>query len=130
MTGPRPVDICFLRRKGNLRNWWRGTIMALSINGNYDETKRRWNFDLRGEIDISNAHQLRQQLDAAYGARPADIYLDLDNLSYIDSTGLGVIIAVYGTIRNKGHKTIIVNPKDNVKKLLRITSLDKVLIAE
>jgi anti-sigma B factor antagonist len=104
--------------------------MSLSINGNYDEAKNRWNFDLMGEIDISNAHQLRQQLDAAYTARPADIYLDLAKLSYIDSTGLGVIIAVYGAIRGKGHKTIILNPKDNVKKLLRITSLDKVLIAK
>jgi anti-sigma B factor antagonist len=104
--------------------------MSLSINGNYDKANKRWDFDLRGEIDISNAHQLRQQLEAAYKAHPADIYLDLEKLSYIDSTGLGVIIGVYGTIRDKGHKTIIVNPKDNVKKLLRITSLDKVLIAK
>jgi anti-sigma B factor antagonist len=88
----------------------------------------KWNFDLVGEIDISNAHQLKQQLEAAYAAHPTNIFLDLEHLSYIDSTGLGVIIGVYGSIRGKGHKTIIVNPKDNVKKLLRITSLDKVLL--
>jgi anti-sigma B factor antagonist len=104
--------------------------MSLSINGNYDEQNNRWNFDLVGEIDISNAHQLKQQLEAAYAAHPTNIYLDLARLSYIDSTGLGVIIGVYGTIRGNGHKTIIVNPKDNVRKLLRITSLDKVLIAQ
>jgi anti-sigma B factor antagonist len=103
--------------------------MSLSINGNYDETDNKWNFDLVGEIDISNAHQLKQQLETAYAAHPTDIYLDLERLSYIDSTGLGVIIGVYGTIRGDGHRTIIVNPKDNVRKLLRITSLDKVLIA-
>jgi anti-sigma B factor antagonist len=102
--------------------------MSLSINGNYDETESRWKIDLIGEIDISNADQLKQQLEAAYAANPADIYLDFKRLSYIDSTGLGVIIGVYGSIRGKGHKTIIVNPKDNVRKLLRITSLDKVLI--
>jgi anti-sigma B factor antagonist len=104
--------------------------MSLSINGNYDEKNDRWEFDLVGEIDISNAHQLKQQLEAAYAAHSTNIYLDLEHLSYIDSTGLGVIIGVYGTIRGSGHKTIIVNPKDNVRKLLRITSLDKVLIAQ
>jgi anti-sigma B factor antagonist len=103
--------------------------MSLSINGNYDKAGNRWNFDLHGEIDISNAHQLKQQLEAAYEVHPTDMYLDLEHLSYIDSTGLGVIIGVYGNIRGNGHRTIIVNPKDNVKKLLRITSLDKVLIA-
>jgi len=102
--------------------------MSLSINGNYDEARDQWNFDLIGEIDISNAHQLKQQLEAAYAAHSTNIYLDLEHLSYIDSTGLGVIIGVYGSIRGNGHKTIILNPKDNVKKLLRITSLDKVLI--
>ncbi|MDR2163435.1 MAG: STAS domain-containing protein, partial [Clostridiales Family XIII bacterium] len=89
--------------------------MSLSINGNYDEAKVRWDFDLHGEIDISNAHQLKQQLEAAYAATPADIYLDIEHLSYIDSTGLGVIIGIYGTIREKGHKTVVVNPKDNVR---------------
>ncbi|MDR2162404.1 MAG: STAS domain-containing protein [Clostridiales Family XIII bacterium] len=104
--------------------------MSLSINGNYDEQKKRWSFDLIGEIDISNAHQLRKQLEAAYDVHPSDIYLDLDKLNYIDSTGLGVIIGVYGAIRGNEHKTVILNPKDNVKKLLRITSLDKVLIEQ
>ncbi|MDR1293218.1 MAG: STAS domain-containing protein [Clostridiales Family XIII bacterium] len=102
--------------------------MSLSINGNYDEINDRWDFDLVGEMDISNAHQLKQQIETAYAAHATDIYLNLERLSYIDSTGLGVIIGVYGTIRGNGHKTIIVNPKDNVRKLLRITSLDKVLI--
>jgi anti-sigma B factor antagonist len=102
--------------------------MSLSINGNYDEVRNRWDFDLIGEIDISNAHQLKKQLETAYQAHGTNIYLDLAHLSYIDSTGLGVIIGVYGEIRGNGHKTIIVNPKDNIKKLLRITSLDKVLI--
>lgn len=83
-----------------------------------------------GEIDISNAHQLKQQLDAAYAEHPANIYLDLEKLGYIDSTGLGVIIGMYSAIKPDGHKTIIVNPKDNVRKLLRITSLDKVLIEQ
>jgi anti-sigma B factor antagonist len=104
--------------------------MSLSINGNYDEKNNKWDFGLVGEIDISNAHQLKQQLETAYEAHPANIYLDLERLSYIDSTGLGVIIGIYGTIRGAGYKTIIVNPKDNVRKLLRITSLDKVLIAQ
>jgi anti-sigma B factor antagonist len=104
--------------------------MSLSINGNYDESNDKWKFDLIGEMDISNAHQLKQQLETAYETHPADIYLDLEHLSYIDSSGLGVIIGVYGSIRSKDNKIIIINPRSNVKKLLRVTSLDKVLLEQ
>jgi anti-sigma B factor antagonist len=102
--------------------------MALTIHEAYDEGGNRWRFNLAGEIDISNAHQLQQKLESAYQTRPADLCLDLGGLGYIDSTGLGVIIAVYGNIKKNGHKMVVVNPRDNVKKLLRVSRLDKVLL--
>jgi anti-sigma B factor antagonist len=101
--------------------------MSLSINGNYNEGEIRWDFKLIGEVDIANAHYFKKQLETAYQQQQADIQIDLSDLSYIDSTGLGVIIGVYGAIKSKGNKVMLINPKENVKKLLRITSLDKVL---
>jgi anti-sigma B factor antagonist len=101
--------------------------MSLIINGNFDESESRWDFRLAGEIDISNALQLKNQLETAYKARAADIYINVGDLTYIDSTGLGIIIGLYGAMRGNGHRVVIQEPRENVKKLLKITNLDKIL---
>lgn len=53
--------------------------------------------------------------------------LHLEDLDYIDSTGLGVIIGTMGKMKEDNKQIILVNPKDNIKKLLSITNLDRIL---
>ena len=101
--------------------------MAYSVKGNFDKDLNQWLFDISGEIDISNAQHLKKELESAYALNKADIIANISELSYIDSTGLGAIISVYGKMKNGGHRIVLVEPKENVKKLLNITSLDKVL---
>lgn len=101
--------------------------MSFSINGSYADAEGRWRYILSGEVDIANAQQLKKELETAYSTRAADIEIDAGGLNYIDSTGLGVIIGVYGTMREGGHRIILTDVRDNVKKLLKITNLDKVL---
>ena len=101
--------------------------MAVSINGNYDEELDQWLFSVTGEVDISNAQQLKAELEEAYKQHEANFLIDVSEMNYIDSTGLGVIIGVYGQIRGSGHRIFLMEPRNNVKKLLSITSLDKVL---
>lgn len=101
--------------------------MALSINANNNSEIKTWEFSLVGEVDISNAHYFRKQLDTALAECKQNITIDLSGLNYIDSTGLGVIIGVYGAVKKDGFYVKVVNPKDNVKKLLVISGLDKIL---
>jgi anti-sigma B factor antagonist len=101
--------------------------MSLSVSGNFDKKEKIWIFDLLGDVDISNAHLLKRQLETAYEKKHANIAVNLSKLDYIDSTGLGVIIGTHGMMSAKGHRIILREPKENVKKLLRITNLDKVL---
>ena len=101
--------------------------MAYSVKGNFDEGLNQWFFEISGEIDISNAPQLKRDLESAYLQKPTDIIVNISNLAYIDSTGLGAIISVYGKMKSSGNRIVLTEPKDNVKKLLSITSLDKVL---
>ena len=101
--------------------------MAYHVKGNFDEGLNQWFFEISGEIDISNAPQLKKDLESAYSQNPTDIIVNVSNLAYIDSTGLGAIISVYGKMKSDGHRIVLTEPKDNVKKLLSITSLDKVL---
>jgi anti-sigma B factor antagonist len=101
--------------------------MALTINANNNTEKGVWEFKLIGEVDISNAHLFKKQLEAAITERKQNISIDLSELSYIDSTGLGVIIGAYGSIKKDGYGVKVANPRDNVKKLLNISGLDKIL---
>lgn len=102
--------------------------MSLSITKTFDETEKQWNINVNGEVDISNADEFRKELNDAYDNQPSNLIINLAGLSYIDSTGLGVIIGIFGKIKEKDHKISLVEPRDNVKKLLRITNLDKVLL--
>ena len=101
--------------------------MTLSINANNNTAEGVWEFSLVGEVDISNAHYFRKQLETALNECRQNITIDLAELNYIDSTGLGVIIGVYGSIKKDGLYIKVLNPKENVKKLLIISGLDKIL---
>ena len=101
--------------------------MGLSI-AVYDNTEECiWEIKPRGEIDISNAHILKTRLETALAGKKQSITIDLSELSYIDSTGLGVIIGTYSSIKEDGLKVIVINPKNSVKKLIAISGLDKIL---
>jgi len=101
--------------------------MALSINANNNTEIGVWEFKLVGEVDISNAHLFKKQLETALAEARQSITIDLAELNYIDSTGFGVIMGTYTSIKNDGLKIQVLNPKDNVKKLLNVTGMDKIL---
>ncbi|MCL2112070.1 MAG: STAS domain-containing protein [Clostridiales bacterium] len=101
--------------------------MAFSIGVNNNKEKSAWEIKLSGEVDISNAHLLKQQLDSSLAEAMQNIEIDAESLSYIDSTGLGVIIGTYGAIKKEGLWVKVANPRPNIKKLLNISGLEKVL---
>lgn len=101
--------------------------MALSINANNNTEAGVWEFKLVGEVDISNAHQFKKRMETALAEKRQSIVIDLSELLYIDSTGLGMIIGVYGSIKKEGLGVKVTNPRDNVKKLLNTSGLDKIL---
>lgn len=104
--------------------------MSLQMQSRYNEELDLWDLTAKGEVDISTAPKLREYLDGAYQEKKADIMLHLDELTYIDSTGLGVIIGAYGRMQETENRITLINPKDNIKKLLSITSLDKIFCSD
>ncbi|MGI6732261.1 MAG: STAS domain-containing protein [Anaerovoracaceae bacterium] len=104
--------------------------MSLIMQSMFNEENKKWDLKAVGEVDISTAPQLREALDSVYQEKQADINLYLDELSYIDSTGLGVIIGAYGRMQKNKNKITILNPKQNIRKLLSITNLDRILCSE
>ena len=98
----------------------------LKIKKVFDDEKNFWDLEITGEIDIYTSPNLRETLRSILDEKIADIRLDCKNLDYIDSTGLGVLIGVLKKLKNENKNIIIVNPKENISKLLKITGLDKI----
>ena len=101
--------------------------MTLTIDAINNTEKNAWIITLIGEVDISNADLFKNQVESSLAEKKQNIELDLLGLDYIDSTGLGVIMGTYGMVKKDGFSVKVTNPKDNVKKLLTISGLDKIL---
>ena len=79
-----------------------------------------------GEIDVYTAPQLRAVLDEEIGGRHARLVVDLDEVSFLDSTGLGVLVGRLKLVRNQSGWLRIVCSNDRILRVFRITGLDKV----
>ena len=79
-----------------------------------------------GEIDVYTAPQLREQLDAEIDAGRYDLVVDLSGVTFMDSTGLGVLVGRLKQIRLNDGSMRLVCAHDRVLKVFVITGLDKV----
>lgn len=104
--------------------------MALQISRSFDSESKQWNLYPKGEADIAAAAAFRSALDEVYREAQGNIILHMGGLRYLDSTGLGVIIGAYDRMKENGDRITLSDPPDNIKKLLRITNLDKLLCPE
>jgi len=83
---------------------------------------------LSGDIDISVADTLRSQIDGEYvqqGAR--HLLLDLSEVEFMDSTGLGLILGRYKKVAMTGGRTYIVRPRARVKQLLEMSGVSNLI---
>lgn len=102
--------------------------MALDIKVNFNEEEKVWVVEPKGEVDIYTSPKFKEVLTDALKKKKGDILIKGENLEYLDSTGLGVLISILKKTREVEHNIIITDIKPNIKKLLDITGLDKVFI--
>ena len=104
--------------------------MSIKINSMLDTTNNSWEVSLGGELDVSTADELKKELHKLVDEKNIDMRLNLENLDYIDSTGLGVIIGILKRLKIESKEVYIEKPKNNVRKILSITGLDKIFKLE
>ena len=79
----------------------------------------------RGELDIGNAPQLRDTVNAALEKYPR-LVVDLSAVTFMDSVTLGVLIGAYNRVREQGGALAVVCTDERVRRVFRITGLDTV----
>ena len=83
---------------------------------------------LYGDLDINSVNIFKDKINSVEEIRK--IIIDCEELSYVDSTGLGAFISVYKNIKEKGEGIVIKGLKPHIKKIFLITDLDKVFKIE
>ena len=97
----------------------------MTFNVNYNENNNLI-ASLSGDLDINVVDDFRDDiLNMIDGSK--DIILDLKDLDYIDSTGLGVVMTASKEATEKGRTLKVKNAKRNIYKLFKITELDELL---
>ena len=86
---------------------------------------------LLGEIDHHSARSLRQKVDELlYYYRPKTVALDLSKITFMDSSGLGLILGRFTLARELGGIMRIIDPTDDVMKILDLAGTSRLIKIE
>ncbi|MEP6599400.1 MAG: STAS domain-containing protein [Actinomycetota bacterium] len=82
--------------------------------------------EVGGDVDVYSSQALRERLDALLVEAPHSVVVDLSQVAFLDSTGLGTLVESLKQAEELGGTLQIAGPQDRVLKLFRITGLDSV----
>lgn len=80
---------------------------------------------LGGELDIATAPRLESELRRVEGGRPSVLVIDLRQLSFIDSTGLRLLIGADARAREDERRVAFVPGPGSVHRVFQLALLDK-----
>ncbi|MEU0571806.1 STAS domain-containing protein [Nonomuraea sp. NPDC005983] len=78
---------------------------------------------LAGEVDVDNVSKVRKCLDEAVEDHGPRLVVDLSALTFIDTTGLGVLVRLLANLRDRDGTMALVAPDGQVLRRLRRTNL-------
>lgn len=81
---------------------------------------------VRGSVDLTTAPGLRTRLAELIDDGHTCVVVDLSGTDFLDSTGLGALVAALKRLRMKDGEIRIVCSSGHVRKVFEITSLDRV----
>lgn len=79
--------------------------------------------EVAGEIDVSSADALRDELSRVLERERTDLVIDLREVQFMDSTGLGVLVGTLKKVRIQGGTLQLVIDNERLLKVLRLTAL-------
>jgi anti-anti-sigma factor len=80
---------------------------------------------LKGELDLSTVGKVEEELRRVETDAPSLVVLDLSELSFLDSTGLRLVVTADQRAREGGRRLAIVRGPETVQRVFTITRLDE-----
>jgi len=79
-----------------------------------------------GRLDVTSVAQFRREVTEIATSKPKFILIDLKDISFMDSSGLGALVAALKTIRTAGGDLAICSLSEQVKMLFDLTSMGSI----
>ncbi len=81
---------------------------------------------LSGELDHHSAKSIREQIDCEVEAvQPDKLFLDFKDITFMDSSGIGLVMGRYRLMQLHGGEVIILNPSPSIRKVMRLAGLGR-----
>ncbi|MDQ1143601.1 anti-sigma B factor antagonist [Bacillus sp. SORGH_AS 510] len=82
---------------------------------------------ISGEIDAFTAPKLREEIMPLAEKENQTIIISLKDVSYLDSTGLGVFVGLFKQLKKNDGEMKLVDLSDRLKRLFEITGLSNIM---
>lgn len=83
---------------------------------------------MSGELDESNAVYSKATLEDLFSANNfSQVIIDLSELEFMDSTGVGILIGRYKRLKEKNIPIYICNPSKHAEKIFKMTGLYNIM---
>lgn len=83
---------------------------------------------LEGEIDLHVSPRVGERLAEIIKPRPGCVVVDLSRVTYIDSSGLAVLISAMQDVEDYGGRFAVAGLQENVRTIFETARLDKVFL--
>ena len=86
---------------------------------------------VRGEIDHHTASDIRRGIDAVlFEKRPKKLLLDLSAVSFMDSSGLGLIMGRYSVMKELEGEMVVWNPSPETRAIMTLAGMERMVRIE
>lgn len=83
---------------------------------------------ISGEIDHHTSKELREKTESAIQQMGGkNLILGFQEVSFMDSSGIGVMIGRYKQIQGLGGRIAILNPNEKIQEIIRLSGLTQIL---
>jgi anti-sigma B factor antagonist len=79
-----------------------------------------------GVLDGTQTHQFRGELNEVVNTGASLILVDLQDVTFMDSSGLAALVTAFKTVRSAGGKLCVCSVNQQIKMLFELTSMDRV----
>jgi anti-anti-sigma factor len=97
--------------------------MVVDFSVEFDSSQNLPILNIKGEIDIHTCPKLQDSLKEFTKNNDSNIVLNLQDIHYIDSTGLGTIAYTAKEMDKNENKVIVVCDKPQIKKIFEVSGL-------
>ncbi|MEN2769206.1 anti-sigma factor antagonist [Ornithinibacillus xuwenensis] len=99
----------------------------MNLQIHIEEGNDKSHVHLSGEIDVYTAPKLKDALIPLTSKQGNTIEVNLEQVKYMDSTGLGVFVNALKSSKENGSKLKLINLQDRVLRLFQITGLQEIM---